>query len=179
MFRLLTSFWSRGTTLWLAEREKSEQKNIKGKDSFSFVKGRKEADRSVIDSGWNNLLAARSNAVWRIIIRVTNAFDEWVKIVPNSGLRIALKLKYLDKLWRWDGLTHGRAITSDLGEAVLWVQRKWAEEVDETSSHASRVVLHWAISWVQSWWALMILPLSYLFVALLVLSFVFYYIILE
>lgn len=60
----------------MAEREKSEQKNIKGKDSFSFVKSRKEADRSVLDSGWNNLLAARSNAVWRIIIRVTNAFDE-------------------------------------------------------------------------------------------------------
>jgi len=163
MLRLWTSVRGWRKALWLAEGKEGSSQNIKVKNSISPSARRTSHPRTNRDSGRCNIREAGPYAVRRGAVRWADAFDERIEALPYPCLLIAWKREFLDQLQRWTGRAAGGAVTGDRVEAILLVQRKRVEETDEASACAGRVMLYWAIGWVQPGWALVILPLPYSF----------------
>lgn len=164
MSGLRTSVWRWREALRLAEVKESSSQDLKAQNSIPPPTRIEPHALTNRGCGRHNIREAGPNAVRRVVVWWADASDELIEAFAYPGLWVAWKREFLDKLQRRAGRAAGGAITGDRVEALLRVQRKRVEEVDEAQAHVGWVVLYWAISWVQSGWALVILPLPYILI---------------
>ena len=163
MSGLRTTFRRRGQALRLAEGTEGHAQHFQRKIALALPSCRATFTWTDWDSGRDNFLKTGSYALRRRIIWGTDAHDERVTTITDLSHIVIGKRAIVDKFKRRIGLVTGRAVSSDWGKAVLWVQREWAQESHATPPHAGWVELHGTGRRVHPRWPAMILPLVLLY----------------